>query len=453
MVNRGPSDAAPLQTPAAPVVKRKRRASCLGEQERRERKRAIDREAQRSLREKTKTHIAELERTIQILRDQDRNGATANLLSEIEDLRKENDRLRDVIESVRSVVGGGLLSRNSALTHTGNSSAASSVEQRSPKRRATSIQDDNKPSTQALLPKPSGIEPVAATTRSLDLDGMTMMADVTSSTAPDQAIQTDLNLKPLAECQEEEFFGPDWRCPSPVVLHIGNPGSSVFLSPNDKCPTWNKANELYGNVFKYRPGTGTLTTLEEAGLLYSGIKHGWNMLSDDCTQSPALVIQKQVDVSLFHHLPKMNRLAIAYKSFKLLKYYLKATKEELDKVPKWLQPSHGQSATKHPVAIDFFAWPSLRDRLIAYQETFFQDSEFSRCYVDYVQFDWPFPFEDAFFQDEATGTYYPSPLFERYHNDLQYWTVDPKFSEKFPEVVGDIDVDRRRFAEVEGDAR
>ena len=74
MVNRQASDAAaappppPPQTPIAPVIKRKRRASCLGEQERRERKRAIDREAQRSLREKTKTHIAELERTIDILR-------------------------------------------------------------------------------------------------------------------------------------------------------------------------------------------------------------------------------------------------------------------------------------------------------------------------------------------------------------------------------------------------
>jgi hypothetical protein len=134
MVNRRSSDAAPAQTPVAPVVKRKRRASCLGEQERRERKRAIDREAQRSLREKTKTHIAELERTIQILRDQDRNGATASLLSEIDGLRTENERLRDVIDSVKSVIGCDTFSRNTAANDatgneggTGHSPAASSV--------------------------------------------------------------------------------------------------------------------------------------------------------------------------------------------------------------------------------------------------------------------------------------------------------------------------------------
>jgi hypothetical protein len=114
MVDGRPSDTADLAAPVAPVAKRKRRASCLGEQERRERKRAIDREAQRSLREKTKTHIAELERTIQILRDQDRNGATANLLSEIDSLRAENERLRDIIDSVKSVLGNDVAPRTNA---------------------------------------------------------------------------------------------------------------------------------------------------------------------------------------------------------------------------------------------------------------------------------------------------------------------------------------------------
>jgi hypothetical protein len=129
MVTRRSSDAPPPATPIAPVVKRKRRASCLGEQERRERKRAIDREAQRSLREKTKTHIAELERTIQILRDQDRNGATASLLSEIEGLRAENERLRDIIDGVKSVVGSELFPRTmQSANGVGNSEVKSPAE-------------------------------------------------------------------------------------------------------------------------------------------------------------------------------------------------------------------------------------------------------------------------------------------------------------------------------------
>lgn len=73
-------------------------------------------------------------------------------------------------------------------------------------------------------------------------------------------------------------------------------------------------------------------------------------------QSPALRILKEVDEFLFCHLGKLERLAAAYKSFKLLKHYLNATKKELEKVSEWLRPRLSQTKTKHPVALDFFAW-------------------------------------------------------------------------------------------------
>lgn len=147
-------------------------------------------------------------------------------------------------------------------------------------------------------------------------------------------------------------------------------------------------------------------------------------------------------------------------------YYLNATKEELDKVPKWLRPRYVHlhrplqlftdlpsslplSSTKHPVAVDFFAWPTLRSRLVQNHASIFQSGDLSKCYSKYLRFDWPFAFEDAFFFDDRKGMHYPSPLFERYHRDLKYWTVDPKFYQRFPEMMGDIEGDRRRFSEVE----
>lgn len=110
MGNRKTSDAVSSQTAIAP--KRKRQVSCLDEQERRERKRAMDREAQRSLREKTKTRIADLERTIEMLQEKDGNSATASLVAEISALRAENERLRQVIDNVRCLVGDGVALRN-----------------------------------------------------------------------------------------------------------------------------------------------------------------------------------------------------------------------------------------------------------------------------------------------------------------------------------------------------
>jgi hypothetical protein len=126
-----------------------------------------------------------------------------------------------------------------------------------------------------------------------------------------------------------KIFGPNWRCPSPVVLHIGNPEPSIPSSSNTLCPVWKKSNELFGKVFNYRSaapslaGTNSsLTALlpnKEAGILYQGIKKGWDKTSNEWMQSPALQILKQVDDLLFCHLPNMERLAVAYKSYKLLK--------------------------------------------------------------------------------------------------------------------------------------
>ncbi|KAF2021645.1 hypothetical protein BU24DRAFT_362360 [Aaosphaeria arxii CBS 175.79] len=493
MVNRSATDAAPPATPIAPVVKRKRRASCLGEQERRERKRAIDREAQRSLREKTKTHIADLERTIQILREQDRNGATASLLSEIDSLRAENERLRDVIDSVKSLVGSEIFPRNNSTANpppasSQGSPGPNSGGQPSPRGQAIAIStaSDTKPTlasaTTQSVPEDSAItrfEPMnfvqhaSPTARRVDLDGMVMQTDLVHPHPHTAKLNLQLNLEPVSEILERneeanmfdapdspttaafapfmsELFGPSWRCPSPVVLHIGNPaGASTPTTPNAICPIWKKSNELFGKVFLHRPGTAALNADSiEAGLLYMGIKDGWSSFTE-WSQSPALKILKEVDQFLFRNLPKIQRLAVAYKSFKLLKYYLNATKEELEKVPEWLRPSSTQSRTKHPVAVDFFAWPTLRDRLVSTHGSVFSNQEMSHAYGNYLRFQWPFSFEDAFFYDDLCQAYYPSPLFERYHRDLKYWTVTQEFYDKFPEMIMDIEGDRARFSEVE----
>lgn len=120
-----------------------------------------------------------------------------------------------------------------------------------------------------------------------------------------------------------EIFGPDWRCPSPVILHIGDaPRSSTPTTANALCPIWKRSNQLFGKVFNYRPGTAALNAdLIEAGLLYLGIKQGWDSFNE-WSQSPALKILKEVDEFLFYNLPRMERLAAAYKSFKLLKVSL-----------------------------------------------------------------------------------------------------------------------------------
>jgi hypothetical protein len=173
----------------------------------------------------------------------------------------------------------------------------------------------------------------------VDLDGMTVLPDLTP-TVTSSNMGLSLDLDPVSEHPEEgnmldapdspataawapfisEIFGSNWRCPSPVVLHFGDTPQSPEPSANNAlCPIWKKSNELFGKVFQHRPGTATLNVDSiEAGLLYLGIKQGWDTFNE-WSQSPALKILKEVDQFLFAHLPRMERLAAAYKSFKLLK--------------------------------------------------------------------------------------------------------------------------------------
>jgi hypothetical protein len=96
-----------LRTSADTPAGRPRKPSLrpTNDDKQRERKRALDRKAQRASREKTRSHIAHLEKMVRILSDKNGNSATRELLEEMGRLHAEIDRLRKIIDSVKSVLG------------------------------------------------------------------------------------------------------------------------------------------------------------------------------------------------------------------------------------------------------------------------------------------------------------------------------------------------------------
>lgn len=95
--------------PSSPVPRRRpsRQAHALSD-ERLARKRALDREAQRHSRSKTKNHIALLESRIEALTRVRENGDTKELVEKIEEQRVENDALRKTLASIGKIIGGDL---------------------------------------------------------------------------------------------------------------------------------------------------------------------------------------------------------------------------------------------------------------------------------------------------------------------------------------------------------
>jgi hypothetical protein len=96
-----------LRTSSSVPLRRPRKSSLrsVDDDKQRERKRALDRKAQRASREKTRSHIAHLEKMVRILSEKNGSTATSELMEEMGRLHAEIDRLRKIIDSIKSVLG------------------------------------------------------------------------------------------------------------------------------------------------------------------------------------------------------------------------------------------------------------------------------------------------------------------------------------------------------------
>jgi hypothetical protein len=96
-----------LRTSSAVPSRRPRQPSLrtIDDDKQRERKRALDRKAQRASREKTRSHIAHLEKMVQVLSEKNGSSATGELMEEMNRLHAEIERLRKIIDSIKSVLG------------------------------------------------------------------------------------------------------------------------------------------------------------------------------------------------------------------------------------------------------------------------------------------------------------------------------------------------------------
>jgi hypothetical protein len=88
--------------------------------------------------------------------------------------------------------------------------------------------------------------------------------------------------------------------------------------------------------------------------------------------------------------------------------------------------------------IDFLIWPGLRDRLVFSHKRYTKTGDFSAAFCEYLRFHWPFSDDDILVFDQVTQSYVISPLFEQYAFELNNWTMDEGFFEKYGEMKYDI---------------
>ncbi|KAN0095807.1 hypothetical protein V8E51_016518 [Hyaloscypha variabilis] len=101
----------------------------------------------------------------------------------------------------------------------------------------------------------------------------------------------------------------------------------------------------------------------------------------------------------------------------------------------------GPLDTPHPLArgnptphCHLLPWPALRARLLTPDDHLLLEAGLQYAYMRLFKLCWPFAFEDTFSYNASTSQYEIPPLFERYHNDLQYWGMERTFFGRFLEL-------------------
>ncbi|KAL6234950.1 hypothetical protein BDW75DRAFT_210959 [Aspergillus navahoensis] len=266
-----------------------------------ERKRLTDRKAQRQRRERIKTYIARLEKTLEELTAASGNGMEATLLKQLEQQRAKTERLTNVINHIHEVLEETRSSTSpapeSALLTRGEN-ASPSAPLRLP------------PAPNRLLQPPQQQQPPNNSTRT----PFTISADLATR----------------------------------ISLHSQNPRNSGTRN------YFQVVNESISNVAKEQNSIKPSTTEDDEDLAIRAILCGWDSVSEGGRSlDRGWGLLQALDQAIFSQTGLVERVAILRLMRSMIKWNLSPREHT---IPSFMFPTVTQSMVPHAPIIDFFAW-------------------------------------------------------------------------------------------------
>ncbi|KIW81723.1 hypothetical protein Z517_04749 [Fonsecaea pedrosoi CBS 271.37] len=414
------------------------------DESRAERKRIQDRLAQRATRERTKNRIAYLEQRLSSLEAGDKDGEITNLTRIIDNLRNDNNRLRNALVKMRTVIDQAVLGADSSseaqTTETKPSVPAADQTPFPASTPATTFGDptatfrhtsvsstDTSEATEVInghnlglnvdVPQPDGMGSLAGLEDFFDMSSNSLleMFEMGSTTG---------------------FSGWQPQTPSPFDYRFPSADAVVKVAPDvDK---WHVSNGAFISCLdSVKQQTASTATLD-MHVPFKAAIWGWENAGPEA-QHPVWNALRQVDQRVFGTwTSKAQRIALMYVCQTLIQYRENPTRENLDRVPVFLRPRPSQEKVQHPAVIDFLIWPGLRDRLVFEHKKYTSTGDFSAAFVENFNFYWPYSDRDIFAYNPMQNRYEVSKIFLEYAYNFKNWTMKPGFFKKFPEMQHDI---------------
>lgn len=383
---------------AAP--KRKRPLKLTASQ--RERKRAIDREAQRSIRIKTKNYIAHLESLVKAMEQNDTNGPegdnnrTRELMNQLRQSQEEVRRLREAMLGVQRVLGGAL----------GDLSKLGGVSESHEPRQLSSSASP-----------PSGNEQTS-----------TLGGSFSGPTRP--SIDTGGGafwLAPNDPNQPSSSTAVNSGHTSPPSVHPGRPAKDPSL-------------RFEGEMFYYAeyhlarvyssPGPGAFTNRPfDEDIVVRAVVEGWPAVEERYPLDLGWQVLQEIDQVIFGECGVVERMA-ALRLLRMKLLHVANTKAGSaipgpQGLPQFMTSEVVQHDNRANV-VDNFVWPGFRKLLIETPQRYITN-EFNERYRHNLKFLWPFDVADTYSKDPMTALYCSSPEFMRRQADIRCWTMKRQF--------------------------
>ncbi|KAH8896943.1 hypothetical protein GQ53DRAFT_639450 [Thozetella sp. PMI_491] len=422
--------------------------------DRRQKKRELDRKAQRMARERTKNRIAYLESIVNHLQEYSAGRGVESMMSHLSNLTRDRQRLLDTLRSVEETIQKQLrelsdpelrpAEQAGTPTHPVSGSLSTTYEG----RRATAQQGMEDAGS---LGDVESRQPVHFDMENWGREGLTDVPGrggnpsvgqgldlQEKATAPISSMAAFETIPELHLGQDRLLanFAGDPIVPASTTLCDCFEAHSLGLTGPQQFNIWRAVNEALGRRTRISRVELEAEGLSSADTAIQVVLQGWVEMEHAGKLTPAWRKIRRVDEICFQKTLPTERLAILATMHRIFLYHGNPTVERRDILPRWLWDRPSQ-AIPHSYGIDFFVWPGVRERFIFAQHSYCRNL-FWELFQASLKILWPFDLRDCYMHNRTTNQYQFSPPFEQRIRDINSWTMATDFLNEFPEFYEDM---------------
>ncbi|KAJ5729142.1 uncharacterized protein N7483_003650 [Penicillium malachiteum] len=434
-------------------------------------KRANDRQAQRAIRERTKTHIEALEQQVRDLSSQKPFLDLQAALHHNERVKAENRELRQGLKAAMDIIQP-LLAKpevSELPTFSTQPKSAPQLSHTSPYPDAAEhltpnahLMSSDKPYAESIgsidTPSPTHSAPIGGSRRNSSnggLPGSSYRVALSQNIAHglDFGMEERLGFNFLLDPSQNVPKVDRLRRLSPEnfrTSHPTTPSSPLYLQPSSypseqltptfatpimntapTCPLDSVLMDFLNS--RQREAAQGIPRQKLVGPPYPSVS---SLLNPEKSVNSHPVSKVFTDIlCTFPDISSLpEQVAVLYTMFLLMRWQIYPTQENYDRLPEWLAPGTSQLLQPHPAWMDYLPWPRMRDHLASCH----QDYPFDNWTIPFTRglsVNWPYEPTDCLLSAGDSEELLINPVFERHMRNLNNWSLGPLFAECYPNLV------------------